>query len=245
MILTPLSGKGFKESIDGIIYVMSVVDLLERPIYTMRQVDRLLGLRSGTARRWIDGYTRGGRAYDPVVRERHTGEEMATWGEFVETRLLAGYRDAGVPIINMRPAITRLRAETRSHYPLAHSANFVTSHGKELVQRVQEQVGLRSELLLVVVSSGQLVMADPVETFVNAVEFDNGTAVRMRPDPGVPEVKIDPLRAFGEPAVRSVPTEVIAEQVRAGDPEELISELYELSLEQVNAAVLFEKRRSA
>ncbi|MER5645342.1 DUF433 domain-containing protein [Streptosporangium sp. NPDC002524] len=222
-----------------------VVDLLERPTYTMTQVDRLLGLRPGTARRWIDGYTRGGRAYEPVIRERRTGEELATWGEFVETRLLAGYRDAGVPIINMRPAMARLRSETRSQYPLAHLANFVTPHGKELVQRVQDQVGLQTELLLVVLRSGQLVMADPVELFVNAVEFDNGTAVRMRPDPRFPDVKIDPLRAFGEPTVRSVPTEVIAEQVRAGDPKELISELYELSLEQVHAAVLFEKRHSA
>jgi uncharacterized protein (DUF433 family) len=222
-----------------------VVDLLARPTYTMSQVDRLLGLRSGTARRWIDGYTRNGRVYDPVVRQCHTGEEMATWGEFVETRLLAGYRNAGVPIINMRPAIAKLRGETRSQYPLAHSANFVTPHGKELVQRIQEQVGLQSELLLVVVRSGQLVMADPVEIFVNAVEFDDGTAVRMLADPKFPEVKIDPLRAFGEPTVRSVPTEVIAEQVRAGDSEELISELYDLSPEQVRDAVLFEKRRSA
>lgn len=222
-----------------------VVDLLGRSTYTMPQVDRLIGLRSGTARRWIDGYVRSGRTYDPVVRQCHTGEEMATWGEFVETRLLAEYRNAGIPIINMRPAIAKLRAETRSPYPLAQSTNFVTPHGKELVQRVQEQVGLQEELLLVVVRSGRLFMADPVEIFVNAVEFDNGTAVRMLPDPELPDVKIDPLRAFGEPAIRSVPTEVIAEQVRAGDSEEMISELYELPLGQVHAAVLFERRRCA
>lgn len=58
-----------------------VVDLLGRPTYTMPQVDRLLGLCPGTARRWIDGYVRAGHTYDPVVRQRHTGEETATWGE--------------------------------------------------------------------------------------------------------------------------------------------------------------------
>ncbi|MFJ2030231.1 hypothetical protein [Streptosporangium sp. NPDC087985] len=163
MIPILFRGKGFKEHTDGIIRTMIVVDLLERPTYTMAPVDRLLGLCSGTARRWIDGYTRNGRAYNPVVRQRHTGEEMATWGEFVETRLLAGYRNTGVPIINMRPAIAKLRAETRSQYPLAQSANFVTPHGKELVQRIQEQVGLQKELLLVVIHSGRLVMAHPVE----------------------------------------------------------------------------------
>ena len=31
-----------------------VTTLLERPIYGMQQIDSLLGLASGTARRWID-----------------------------------------------------------------------------------------------------------------------------------------------------------------------------------------------
>ena len=38
-----------------------VIDLLERPLYGLGQVDRILGLRGGTARRWIDGYSRGGK----------------------------------------------------------------------------------------------------------------------------------------------------------------------------------------
>ena len=46
-----------------------VVDQLSRPVYGLAQVDRILGLRGGTARRWIDGYRRGGKSYPPVVRE--------------------------------------------------------------------------------------------------------------------------------------------------------------------------------
>jgi hypothetical protein len=33
-----------------------VISLLDRPTYAFAQVDRLLGLHGGTARRWIDGY---------------------------------------------------------------------------------------------------------------------------------------------------------------------------------------------
>src|ERR1700675_1890986 len=72
-----------------------VVDLLNRPTYGLAQVDRLLGLPGGTARRWIDGYERAGKRYPPVVRESSTGDAIATWGEFVETRLLSEYREAG------------------------------------------------------------------------------------------------------------------------------------------------------
>ena len=56
---------------------------LERAVYGMGQVDRLLGLNSGTALRWIDGYHRAGRRYDPVIRDVASGDPLVTWGEFV------------------------------------------------------------------------------------------------------------------------------------------------------------------
>ena len=37
-----------------------VLPMLERPVYTYREVDRLLGLNQDTAKRWINGYRRGG-----------------------------------------------------------------------------------------------------------------------------------------------------------------------------------------
>ena len=57
------------------------------------------------ARRWIDGYQRNSRAYPPIVREETTGADVVTWGEFVEARLLASYREAGVPMLRMRPVV--------------------------------------------------------------------------------------------------------------------------------------------
>lgn len=54
------------------------VTYLERPVYGYSQVDDLLNLNTGTARRWIDGYVRRGREYAPVVRERRTESELVT-----------------------------------------------------------------------------------------------------------------------------------------------------------------------
>src|SRR5215472_15141943 len=101
-----------------------IVDLLDRPLYGMSQVDRLLALPSGTAKRWIDGYQRRGRLYDPVIRLESTGDEIVTWGEFVETRFLAEYRTKGVPLLRMRPAILELRKEF-GPYPLAQARPLV------------------------------------------------------------------------------------------------------------------------
>jgi hypothetical protein len=56
----------------------TIADLLDRPVYGIGQVDGLVGLSGGTARRWIEGYSRGDRTYPPVVREEPTGSELVT-----------------------------------------------------------------------------------------------------------------------------------------------------------------------
>lgn len=223
---------------------MSVSELLDRILYSIPQVDRVLGLTGGTARRWIEGYERGGRRYPPLIRTEVSGEELITWGEFVETRLLSEYREAGVPIVHLRPAIEKLREEFDSRYPLAHARPFLDVEGRELVMRAQTDVGLERPLQLVVVRNNQLVVADRARQFVESVEYKDDIVERLHPAPDLREVVIDPLRQFGEPVVRSVPTEVIAEQVRAGDPPEMIMDLYELSRKQVDAALRYELLRA-
>jgi uncharacterized protein (DUF433 family) len=223
---------------------MSTIDLLDRPVYGMSQVDGLLGLNSGTARRWIDGYTRGAKEYPPVVRFESSGSDVVTWGEFVETRFLAEYREKGVPLIRMRPAIDVLRERFGSRYPLAQARPFVAD--RELVMAAQEEVSLERALYLVVVRKGQLMLNEPAENFYRSVDFasPDGIVTRVRPLHANSHVVMDPLRQFGQPVVRSVPTEVIAEQMRAGDRLEAIAEIYELTMEQVEAAIQYELTRT-
>ena len=222
----------------------NVIDLLEYPLYGLGQVDYLLGLRSGTARRWIEGYERRDKVYPPIIRVQPTGNEIVTWGEFVETRFLAEYRALGALVSHMRPAIDALRDRFQTKYPLAIARPFVS--GKELVEQVQVQVGLEKKLHMVVIRNGQLVLSEPAEHFIRAVEWDPelGVVSRLRPLSGNTAVVVDPLRQFGEPVVRSVPTGVIAEQFDAGDSVDLIAELYELPTEEVEAALRYERSRS-
>lgn len=230
-----------------------VTSLLDHPVYGLVQVDRLLALPPGTARRWIDGYSRGGKNYPPVVRPESSGEEIVTWGEFVETRLLAEYRSSGASILRMRPAVERLRERLGTRYPLAYARPFVAVAGRELVMEVQDEVGLERELRLVVIRNDQIVLSDPALKFHRSAEYRAADGVSddelvvslLRPVTAVPDVVIDPLRQFGEPVVRSVRTEIIAEQVRAGEANETIADLYDLTLKQVEAAVRYELIRSA
>lgn len=226
-----------------------VVDLLDRPVYGFGQVDHILQLTPGTARRWIDGYRRGERTYDPVVRMASTGAESVTWGEFVETRLLSEYRDAGVPMVRMRPAVERLREDLNTTYPLASAKTWLAAEGRELVWKIQDAVRLDRPLAIVVRSGqGVLSWSPKADGFRRSVLWSGaGQDARpqaLRPVADIPEVVNDPLRSFGEPVVRGVRTDVIAELIRAGDTTDMIADLYELPRSTVEAAVRYELLRA-
>jgi uncharacterized protein (DUF433 family) len=215
--------------------------LLERPTYGLAEVDRLLGLKASTARRWIDGYTRARKRYPPIVRLESTGDDTVTWGEFVEMRLLAEYRSRGALIYKLRPAVERLRESLNMRYPLAHAEPLLDVEGRELVQRVQTELKLEGSLRLVVIRNGQVVLAPESDSFTRSADYgEQRTVERIYPAPDLRQVVFDPLRRSGRPVVRSVATEVIAEQFRAGDPIASIAEAYELPTADVEAAIRYE-----
>jgi uncharacterized protein (DUF433 family) len=220
---------------------------LERPVYGFGQVDWMLGLTGGTSRRWIDGYERGGRRYEPVVREAITGSELVTWGEFVETRLLAHYRDSGVPMQRMRGVVDGLRRAFQVRYPLATIRPFLDEE-RRVVYEVQETEGLEESMKLVVEAhSGQLVLASEVRRFRLEAEFEadeDGAmiATRLHPLGQQRNVVIDPLRGFGEAVVRSTSTQVLAELVAAGESIEWVASQYELPVLAVLDALEYERR---
>ena len=221
---------------------MVTVSLLDRRVYGLADVDRLLALPSGTARRWIDGYDRGGVHYPPVIRVERTCDEEVTWGEFVETRLLAEFRARGASLHRLRPAVVRLREEF-GRYPLAHAKPFLDIDGRELVRHVQREVGITGHEMLVVVRSGQAMMSAPVRSFVGDLRYVGDTdpeAHAVVPVQFGGLVRLDPLQQHGRPVVRAVPTEVVAEQFRAGESTEMISDLFDLTVAQVEQALRFE-----
>lgn len=213
--------------------------LLDRPIYSYADVDRLVGLHPGTARRWLYGYDRAGTSYEPVLRAERTETDSVTWGEMVEARLLAEFRSRRVPVQRMRPAIVQLRTEF-GRYPLARARPFLEVSGRELVLRVQERVGLRRDSRLVVVRNDQYVLTDPAERFRSAMVYDGDLVSRFRPERRTPLVVMDPQHAFGQPAIRNVRTESLAVDYRSGAPAEELADLYDLTPTEVAEAIRFE-----
>ena len=208
-----------------------VTSLLHREVYVMSQVDRLLDLGVGTARRWIDGYERRDRQYEPLVRAETTGSDVVTWGEFVETRLIAEYRSRGVAVVRMRPAIMALRREFETDYSLATARPFLSEDGRDLVLRVQDETVLSPSLRFVVRTNQSVMLSMEVQRFQQDAEYEQTDEVRRFRLFGTPNVVLDPEFGFGEPTVRGrrLRVSAIAEAIAAGEAHDDIKATWDIS----------------
>lgn len=231
----------------------AVVSLLERPVYTYPQVDRLLGLTKGTANRWLNGYKRKGVFYQPILREEPRATRWVTWGEFVETRLFADYRNIDeIPTQRMRRVVQELRARFNRTYPLAYAAPYVRPEGRLMLWKAQQAAGLPSDEFAVEVGTGQLVLSPWVEKFVGATAFadaavntvaDDAEVSWIRPDRDFPDVHVDPVLRGGEPVIddRNVRVSTLASLVRGGESISDVADWYGLTPEQVQQAVGYDR----
>ena len=208
-------------------------------MFTVPEAARLLQVAPSTLAYWLDGGVRAGRTYRPVIRTEPTPGAGVTWAEFVESGLLRAYRTHHVPMRELRAFIDLLRGQLGVPYPLADRRPFVAD--KQLVLQAQEESDLGADYCLVAVVRGQLILTPPAEDFVERVTWDGDLAARWRPhaDPDSP-VRMDPQRRFGRPAVGGVSTEVLWEQVQAGEDAQSVAEAFDLTDQDVHWAVNYE-----
>ena len=96
----------------------------------------------------------------------------------------------------------------------------------------------------------RIVLAGVIETRVDRDRHEDALGIplavcRLCVDLPPPEVLMDPQRSFGQPSVRGVRTDVLAEDYRAGESLESLADLYDLELTQVDQAIRFELITSA
>jgi uncharacterized protein (DUF433 family) len=216
-------------------------DLVERKLYTYAEVDRILGLAGGTARRWINGYERRGVDYDPVVRPEPVETDRVRWGEFIEVYYLSRFRDSGIPLQKLRATLAAVRERTESHYLFADDkVLYAEPDDLEVIFELQEAAGVSSFL---VKRTGQI----KFELFPDArkrlerITYEDGVARALRPRLDLDHVVVYADRFFGKPKIEDtgISPEAVARLVRSGTPIKTVSDLYGVEPSIINEAGFF------
>lgn len=220
---------------------MSTLDV---ETYDLTEASRYLRVPPSTLHWWLEGGTRDRHSYAPVIRESATGSRTLTWGEFVEAWYVRQYRrEHSVELAELRKLSLGLRERLGVRYPLAHAKPFV-GEGRQLVQKVQDEVGLSQDLWIVVAGrTDQLVLTPTMTQFIERVEFSNvglQPVVAIRPRGKSSPVVIQPDHAFGSPNVRGIRTEALVELVDAGEDLDDVATDFGLTPQELRAALAYE-----
>lgn len=222
--------------------------VLDRPVMSKSEASRQLRIPPSTLTNWLEGVTRRGIFYNPVLREAPTGQTTMTWGEIVEARYLRAYRESLVAMQELRIFISYLRDRMGVPYPLAHQKPFI-GPGRRLVMEAQVEAGIpESEWMVFESNTGQTLLGARVSEFLQRVEFDGSddpVVHRLRPAGLDSPVIMRPALASGAATVRGIRTEIIAEQEDAGATVAEIAEEFSLPTDVVRAALAYEWARDA
>lgn len=205
-----------------------------RPLMTLADAGRHLGIPRQTFHRWARGYERGG----PLLHVSELGSARRATVPFValaEAWVLAGLRRAGVRPQRICPALVKLQEEFGHEYVLVSPA--LATDGISVLwdfSRTEAGAGLIEG------NSGQAVIREIVQDYLKYVGFgvDNlPNLLTLKPFEPT-KVVIDPYRSSGQPVFEGTGTKVanVAAMLKAGEDPAVVAEEHGIGIDAVRAA---------
>jgi uncharacterized protein (DUF433 family) len=221
-------------------------DLRSQPAYGLAETARYLKLPVATLRSWVAGRAypkaKGGVGqFRPLIHPPPGQPPALSFWNLIEAHVLRSLRtDHGVSLKDVRAALSyaeRKLGITR----LLLRKELRTDAGRLFLDRYGELIDLSA--------SGQLALRKVFEEHLKRVEWDEWKfPVRLYPfvsteTPAPRTIAIDPKIAFGRPIVARVgiSTAAIADRIDAREPASEVAADYDLTVEEVEQAVLYER----
>lgn len=216
---------------------MAFGKIVGQGIYPLGQAARLLRVRPGTLRYWIQEHGQ----VQPAVHRSFDGDVLS-FAELIEYHFVKMFLDKGVSFQAIRKAAKVAAAKFDVEYPFTMKrfdtdgkTIFATLAKKETRKQVVEDL-----------QKGQLVFQQIIRPFFQKLDYGAlNDAARYWPLQKSGRVVLDPDRRFGQPidAETGVPTRAIYEAVTAGDGQDVkaVASWFEIPVEAVKAAMRFEK----
>ena len=185
---------------------------------------------------WVHGYERdtsSGRHITgrPIVTsvEARAGAATIPFIGLAEGLALAAFRQAGVPLQRIRPALARLENELGLDHALASDCLY--SDGAELLYDYGREHGAPELTELVVVRNQQRVFVPVVEQYLRHITYGPDRWAATIALPGYDtRVVVDPSRGFGRPIIDTarVPVDEVVDRWWAGESIKSLSADFEL-----------------
>lgn len=211
------------------------LDLRHRPIYTIGEAARYLGIPVSTLRFWFGG----NQYYEPVIDRPDPSDPRISFTNLVEAHILAALRskhEVNVPAV--RRATEFAREEFNIDHILIHP-EIQHAAGSLFIERYGELINLSR--------SGQLAMKKILEKVLKRIEYDDKGPIRVFPIvseniDGPRIIAIDPRFAFGRPMIvdRGISTTSIAQRFNTGESIRELAEDYDLEDTEVEEALEYE-----
>lgn len=217
--------------------------MFDKPLYTVTEAAAYVGVPRSTFDTWVRGYLRR-----PAGRNAVQGNPLLTsvaghgltipFVGLAEGMVLAAFRETGLPLQRIRPALERLRAEHEFEHALA--SEHLYTDGAEVLYDYARAHSDKQLRLLTVVRSGQRVFHEVIERYLTRITYEGGWAVRLvLPITEEPLIVADPERAFGQPVFIHGGARLVDVRGRigAGEDEVAVAQDYGVPLEDVRAAL--------
>lgn len=220
-------------------------DIRDQPAYGLTEAARYLRLPRATLRTWLVGraYPRAGEqaTFQPLIAPANRQPIQLSFYNLIEAHVLRALRtEHGVSLAALRKAIAY--AESALGLDRLLLSQDLRAHaGQIFLERYAELINLGA--------SGQIAMRKMLEDHLQRVEWDEWKfPVRLYPFGSIEgeshrSIAIDPHIAFGRPIIPSagVTAVAIANRIDAGESVQALAEDYELSVDDIERAVLFSR----
>lgn len=222
-------------------------------IYTVPDAARLTGLSQGQVRNWINGYTytAGGetKRVDSVIHRqlpKLDDETALGFLDLIEMRVIHELLKKKFSLQAIRVIHSRAQQLFHSQHPFAAKKFRVV--GEETAKKIfAKEVFSDVDDALIDVKNKQYAIDSIVGPHLEDLDFEGELARRWWPLKTNRAVVIDPARRSGQPIVtkEGIATKILYDTYLAENSVEAVADWYEVSMESVNGAIVFERQFAA
>lgn len=216
-----------------------MVDYTNRGIYTYAEASKLLKLSVAQIKGLVNGYKYKDKPQIPIIEKKtilYDDKEYLTFFDIIEIKFIKYFLDCGVKRKTIIEAYLKAKKELKKDNPFAtrftsDGKNIFADNHKILLDMHDEQLSFRDICL---------------PSMIDGIDFEKDIPVRWRPyKQDLPDVLLDPSLKYGQPLVDTynITTKTLYDAYKAENNNlSTVSEWYNVPIELIQQAVLFEKR---